>query len=193
MMKQRSLRISTFVSLSLSLFLQSRPTNAAQLKRKRKKKEGEKGQMVGKKRRNEQKDSETLVTNALYLSRCRIKKTLLFSDTDSLVRVISFFFLSVSLSFSVFFSFFQPMHNGSITDTIGRRGIGPLNFEKTSQCTVTGRASIFVVSCRRDVCSKINFIANRREMCCLTQVGTDFIMKYRFKGKIILPGSYCLG
>ena len=116
MMKQRSLRISIFISLSLSLFLQSRPINAAQLKRKRrKKKEGEKGQMVGKKRRNEQKDSETLVTNALYLSRCRIKKTLLFSDTDSLVRVISFFFLSVSLSFSVFFSFFQPMHNGSIT------------------------------------------------------------------------------
>lgn len=107
MMKQRSLRISTFVSLSLSLFLQSRPTNAAQLKRKRrKKKEGEKGQMVGKKRRNEQKDSETLVTNALYLSRCRIKKTLLFSDTDSLVRVISFFSslsLSLSLSFSLFF------------------------------------------------------------------------------------------
>lgn len=148
--------------------------------------------MVGKKRRNEQKDSETLVTNALYLSRCRIKKTLLFSDTDSLVRVISFFSslsLSLSLSFSLFFPDAQRLDHG----TIGRRGIGPLNFEKTSRCTVTGRASIFVVSCRRDVCSKINFIANRREMCCLTQVGTDFIMKYRFKGKIILPGSYCLG
>lgn len=115
MMKQRSLRISTFVSLSLSLFLQSRPTNAAQLKRKRKKKRGRERIDGWKKRRNEQKDSETLVTNALYLSRCRIKKTLLFSDTDSLVRVISFFFLSVSLSFSVFFSFFSPMHNGSIT------------------------------------------------------------------------------
>lgn len=107
MMKQRSLRISTFISLSLSLFLQSRPTNAAQLKRKRKKKRGRERIDGWKKRRNEQKDSETLVTNALYLSRCRIKKTLLFSDTDSLVRVISFFFLSVSLSFSVFFSFFS--------------------------------------------------------------------------------------